>query len=451
MKLKYNGLFLATLAAMQLSGCGGGGSNDTPNSIERPDPTPIVFSPISIKALEQNKCGNLPVIADVVFHQANGTFISSEKTQADGQFESNIPTNAQHVSFVYRSETDTGKKYLQIQSVLNIQNGFDVDAVVFANYDQCGCSTIDYDLETLRAESPDSYLHGASIDPILLREAPDKVSLCTDEQQQLLFTRFEGVSSGGLFDTSAPATVALSDTQFTAQGTELNFGEHTFEPKELITLSSYVGNTNVYNEHVNEARYNHTSYKDNNGLLIFKDLNTVNYLSTTRLQESTAFGVSVSTNSYAINKVNDEGQVTGAKHITNNAELVRGYQILAESLADESASDVAVINFSSADERIDAVTFTLNWEDAHQGTSRWHFITDGNDAIPDLSFGDIIPEDKVTPLEISMNVSLLALNSDLSFNDLREVMIEGQESFEKRVESKLYDGAAIFSIIAKPL
>ncbi|MCF2857621.1 hypothetical protein L1286_09075 [Pseudoalteromonas sp. SMS1] len=451
MKPKYNGLFLATLTALHLTGCGGSSGNSAPITEERPDPAPIVFSHLSIKAMEQNKCGNLPVMANVVFHQDNGTFISSQMTQVDGTLESDIPTNAQHVSFVYSSETGTGEKFLQVQTVLNIQHGFEADAIVFKNYDTCGCNTIDYDLETLRAQVPDAHLYGASVDPIVLNTAPDSVSLCTDEQQQLLYTRFEETRKGAILDTSTPSTITLSDAQFMAQGTVLDFGDHTFEPRELITLSSYFGNAMVYNEHVNETRYNHTSYQDDNRLLIFKDLDTISYLSTTRLEEATAFGVSVSTNSYAINKVNEEGQVVGAPHIINDAALTHGYQTLAESLANESSTDVAVINFSEADHRINAVTLTLNWKDAQQGTAQWQFITDGNDTIPDLNFGDIIPQDKVTPLNVSMDVTLLALNTELEFDVLREVMIEVQESFEKRVESQLYDGAAIFTITAKPL
>ncbi|KZN34305.1 hypothetical protein N480_22135 [Pseudoalteromonas luteoviolacea S2607] len=451
MKLKYNGLFLATAAALSLTGCGGGNNSETPPTIDRPDPTPIVFSTLSLKALQQNTCGNSPIVADVVFHRANGEFISSAQTQADGTLESTIPSDAQHASFVYRSVDDKGDKYLQIQSVLNISNGFEVDALVFKNYDDCGCNAINYNLETLRAETPDSELYGASVEPILLGQANDETSLCVEDQQQLLFTRYEDTRKGAIFDTSKPATIALSDAQFTAEGTIIDFGDHTFEPRELISLSAYAGNISVYNEHVNEARYNHASYKDQNALVIFKDLNTVNYLSTSRIDESNGFGVSVTTNSYAINRVDNEGKVAIASHIADDESLARGYLRLAESMADESSTDVAVINFSDADDRINAVNFTLDWEDAQQGTAKWQFITDGDDTIPNLMFGDIVPEDSVTPLSISLDVTLFALNSELNFEDMREIMLQGQESFEKRVESKLYDGAAIYSIIAKEL
>ncbi|OCQ21321.1 hypothetical protein A7985_11900 [Pseudoalteromonas luteoviolacea] len=449
MELKYNGLFLATAAALYLTGCGGSNSSDTPPATERPTPPPTVFSTLSLKALQQNSCGNLPVVADVVFHKANGEFISSQQTQADGTLQSTIPLDAQHASFVYRSNNDKGDKYLQIQSVLNIKNGFEVDALVFKNYDDCGCNAINYNLEALRAEVPDHQLYGASVLPIRLGDAADEAKLCADAQQQLLFTRYEDTRKGAIFDTSQPTTITLSDAEFTAAGTLLDFGDHTFEPRELISLSSYIGNVQVYNEHVNEARYNHESYKEQNGLVIFNDLNTVNYVSTSRFNETNGFGISVSTNSYAVSKVGSEGKFIETPHITDDENLVRGYQILAESMADESGNDVAIINFSGADERINTASFTLDWEDAQQGTAKWQIITDGDDSIPNLMFGDIIPEDSVTPINMSINITLLALNSELSFEDMREAMIESQESFEKRVESKLYDGAAVYSITAE--
>ncbi|MCF6439207.1 hypothetical protein L1077_07185 [Pseudoalteromonas luteoviolacea] len=452
MNVKKNGLLIAILGAIQLTGCGESDNNTpaTPPVAEKPStetPPSTVEPNFSLTTFKSNACGSEAVVADIVYHSADGSFISSEKTSTSGEVASTLPENTQHVSLVYNATTENGEKHLQIQTLLNVAEGFKIDSLSFNDKEPCGCTAITYDLTTLKAESPDSTVFNVGATPVLLSEAQAQFNTCTAEAQTLVFTQSEAGHKGGLFDTSKAATITLSDQQITASGTLVDLNNMQFDDQETINFSSYSGNNEVHSVVVNQAAYTHPSYKDKNQLVIFNGLETVNYLSLNRPRHmQLTDDLSFTSYFIAMNRVSDEGKISDLTHIHLNDVLTSAYESFVNSVKEES--HMAVLDFSAVDHRVNLVTVNYAWENDIQGKTHWQIITDGEETIPQLKFDDVVQE--VEPDNLSVTLTLSALNTEHTFNDLRAAYLNSMISFEKRVGSKLFDKMASYSLTHKP-
>ncbi|AOT11038.1 hypothetical protein [Pseudoalteromonas luteoviolacea] len=448
MKLKYNALLLAVISAIQLTGCGGGGSNNsapTPNVETRPTPTieSTTLAPLTIKTIKKNQCNSAPISADVVFHDGSGAFVSSFKTNSSGQLDTGIPENARHASFILKTTDNQNVLHTQIQTVLNIQNGFEVDALVFNDPNTCGCSDIIYNLETLSAQIPNTHLHNAVAPHVNLGNGQVEVYACVPEQQRLLYTHSVAGYKGGLFDTSEPSTLMLSDEQFTATGTPLDLSIFSFEPNYYINLTSYVNNEAVYNVTVNETEIDQPFEQSHDRLVTFSDLATVNYLSTSKSDERYTGNGYIKTHSYALSRLDNQGNSVQVQHFDSTQSFDNVLDFFIQTVTDES--DNIVLDLKSAHDRLDALIFSSTWSDVNHGNSSWHVFSDGQDIIPDLSFGHIIPRESLSLNDVSVEILLLDLNTDQNFDDMRELYFESAESFQKSLDSKLFDGMASYS------
>ncbi|KID56124.1 hypothetical protein JF50_17695 [Pseudoalteromonas luteoviolacea] len=458
MKLKYNALVLTMISALQLTGCGGGGSDEgTPRTETRPvqtptasstststpTPAPVQLAPLAVRTIQNNQCSSTAISVDVIFHDQNGAFISSRKTNSNGQIDTGLPENTKHVSFILKTTDSQNTLHTQVQTILNVQDGFEVDALVFNNPNTCGCSDITYNLETLIAQAPDADLHNATNSTIDLSNTENEVYACVPEQQKLLFTHSAAGYKGGLFDTSESTTIALSDDQLMASGTPLDLSNYNFEPNESINLTSYVGNEAVYNVNLPRAAINNLFSEPHNKLVIFSDLDTVSYLSTSKLSEEFTGSGFIRTHSYALTPIDNEGNTNRPQHFDNTDAYSSVYNFFMQMNANES-NDVA-INIKSTVSNLDAVMIKMNWSDFDHGNVSWNVFTDGQDVIPDIDFGSILPSDSMSFNNVSMEVLLLDLNTEQNFDDMRELYFESAESFEKRVDSKLFDGMASYS------
>ncbi|MDK1288339.1 hypothetical protein [Pseudoalteromonas umbrosa] len=452
MNVKKNGLLIAVLGALQLTGCGGSDNNTpaTPPVAERPsteNPPSTVEPNFSLTTFKSNTCGSEKVVADIVYHSADGSFISTERTSTSGEIASLLPENTQHISLVYNTTTENGDRHLQIQTLLNVAEGFKIDSLSFNDKEPCGCSAITYDLTTLKAQAPDSTAFNVSATPILLSEAQEQFNTCATEAQTLVFTQSEVGHKGGLFDTSKEATITLSDQQITASGTPVDLSAIQFDDQETISFSSYSGNNEVHSVIVNQAAYINPSYKDKNQLVIFNDLATVNYLSLNRpLHMQLTDDLSYTSYFTAMNRVSDEGKVSDLTHIQLNDVLTSAYESFVNSIKDES--QMAELDFSAIDYRVNLAIVNYKWESDVQGKVHWQIITDGEETIPQLKFDNVVQE--IEPNDLSVTLTLSALNTEHTFNDLRAAYLNSMISFEKRVESKLFDKMASYSLTHQP-
>ncbi|ESP94155.1 hypothetical protein [Pseudoalteromonas luteoviolacea] len=450
MKLKFSGAFLAVFGILTLSGCGGGSGsdantkNDQPDVMKQPTPSQIILPSVSLKAIKTNACSNEPIIADVVYHTVDGNFISSDKTLIDGKLNSTLPENTQHISLLYHSTDNNGKKYLQIQTLLNVQAGFTVDSLSFENKSNCACNSIKYQLASLKAEAPDSTIFNIGATPMLLKDAENTHSSCVIEKKKLIFTQSKSAHIGTLIDTSEQATVELTAAQFTEHGTLLDLSGLDIQARGVISLSSYIGNDEVHATVVNNAAYNHPSYQEQNQLVIYNGLNTTSYLSISQTGSSLDFSEDVSTHSYVLTSVDNTGKVENVQPINEDGSLTSAYKGLSDSFGDPNNNHTAVLDFSAIDPRVNMATLTYTWENDLQGEVSWQIITDGQETIPLFTYGDIYQA--VEPENLSIKLTLTALNSEQEFNDLRSAYLSSLESFEKRAESKLFDTFASYSI-----
>ncbi|AOT11037.1 hypothetical protein [Pseudoalteromonas luteoviolacea] len=453
MNLKKNGILIAILSAIHLTGCGGGSdsnSSQQPAQVaDRPstDTPPVSVEPnFSLTTYKSSACGSEPVVADIVYHSIDGRFISTEKTSPSGEIASTLPENTQHVSLVYNTMSENGEKQLQIQTLLNVSEGFKIDTFSFNDKEPCGCSAIKYDLTTLKAQTPNSTVFNVAPTPITLSEAQTQLSTCSTQAQTLVFTQSETDYQGGVLDTSKAATITLSDQQLTASGILVDLNDRQFDDQETIHFSSYLGNDEVHSVIVNQAAYTHPSYKDKNQLVIFNDLETVNYLSLNR-PHHTQLTDDLSFTSYftAMSRVSDQGKVSELAHIQLNDVLTSAYESFINSLNDETQT--TVLDFSAVDHRVNLVTVNYAWDNDLQGKVNWQIITDGEETIPHLLFGDVVTD--VEPNNLSVTLSLSALNTEHTFDDLRATYLNSMISFEKRVESKLFDNMANYSLTHK--
>ncbi|KZN59282.1 hypothetical protein N473_03745 [Pseudoalteromonas luteoviolacea CPMOR-1] len=458
MKLKYNALVLAMISAIQLTGCGGGGggSNEgtpltetrpvqTPTTSSTPTPAPVQLAPFAVRTIQKNQCSSTAVSVDVIFHDEDGAFISSQKTNTNGQLETGIPHNARHASFVLKTTDDQNRLHTQIKTVLNVQDGFEVDALVFNDPNTCGCNDITYDLETLSAQLPNANLHNVAATHVNLNNGQSELYACVPERQKLLFTHSDTGYKGGLFDTSKPSTLTLSDEQFTALGTPLDLSNLSFKPNHFVTLTSYVGNEAVYDVTVNEAEVNQAFDEPHDKLVTFNELDTISYLSTAKFDETFTGNGFVRTHSYALSRIDSEGHTHQTQLFDNNEAYNSVYNYFEQTAASDDSMNVT-FDFKSAHSRLDALVFRTTWSDFNHGNSSWYIFSDGQDVVPDIRFGAIIPSDSVSFSDFSMEIILLDLNTDQNFDDIRELYFESAESFQKRVDSELFDGMASYSL-----
>ncbi|KID56122.1 hypothetical protein JF50_17685 [Pseudoalteromonas luteoviolacea] len=108
---------------------------------------------------------------------------------------------------------------------------------------------------------------------------------------------------------------------------------------------------------------------------------------------------------------------------------------------------MAVLDFSAVDYRVNLVTVNYAWENDIQGKTHWQIINDGEETIPQLKFDDVVQV--VEHGNLSVTLTLSALNTEHTFNDLREAYLNSMISFEKRVGSKLFDKMASNSLTYK--
>lgn len=70
-----------------------------------------------------------------------------QKNITASEIASTLPDNTQHISLVYHPSTERRKKYHQLQTLLDISEGFRIDTRSFNDKEPCRCSTIEYDAD----------------------------------------------------------------------------------------------------------------------------------------------------------------------------------------------------------------------------------------------------------------------------------------------------------------
>ncbi|TMP23331.1 hypothetical protein CWB99_23410 [Pseudoalteromonas rubra] len=448
--MKFKGLFLAISTAITLSACGGssgdktvvGNEQQTKANASKPDPdkpTPV----FSVAATLINDCSAVPnpTVADVIFHNASGQVIASNKTGADGKLAQALPENTHHVSLVAKSVGGQTLK-TQLYTLLDVTNT-DYGIIEFDQKPSCDCPRKSLDLSALSASQPDYYISGFIGDDVPLRApTPDSAYFCDESKNAILHISNEDYSDvrGGLFNLEGDGPLELTDGDFASPGVRVNIAALPFSkaeyPESRIFLSSFDDNEQL-SSHIILGANPRNKY-------IFPDLATTSYAYNAITEHAVLPGFNMYTSSATVNTIADDGQPAGTTPLLFNSAFQNAFEQFAQSMADQNSGNLFDYDFSGVDPRVNMVAITLLWEDTVNGKVRWEVMSEPQATIPDFEFGTSVNTNITSVEGIEINLDVAALNFSGEFDALRREFQKG-DAGNVYTDTSLLKGAAVYS------
>ncbi|MCF2910857.1 hypothetical protein L1285_21345 [Pseudoalteromonas sp. DL2-H2.2] len=450
--MKFKALFLAVSASLALSACGGS-SNDNPvaskeqqnttTTTSKPEPekpTPM-FSVTARLVPSSCSNGTAPAVAEVVFHNASGKVISSVTTGQDGKLTQALPENTHHVSLIANSANNQ-QMQTQLFTLLDVTNT-DYGIITFDQQLPCEYPRKEVNSSALAASQPDYYISGLIGNGISVQDlGPDNSVIYAESKNTILHISNEDYSDvrGGLFNLEGEEPIELTDEAFASPGVRVNIADLPFSKidsvNSRVSLASFDDNEQISTQLIFGPDYRHK--------YIFPELATTSYAYNSVTERATLPGFDMFTKSATFHDIDNNGQPRETAPLLYDTALQNAFTQFAQSMAQQSNSNLFEYDFSGVDDRINLIAITLSWEDAINGEVRWEVVSKPQAAIPDFEFGTAINTNIDTVEGFELNLDVTALNFTGGFDALRQ---EYQKAAAGNIyiDTSLLKGAAVYS------
>ncbi|MCL1049643.1 hypothetical protein L2755_08430 [Shewanella abyssi] len=398
---------LSLAIAGLLTACGGGSDNSTnsTNNTQAPE------RQLSLNTIKRDGCGQKSPIANikVLIHNQSGDVIKEYATDTQGQLQVDWPADAKHVTVAGNDYDYQGNRTLYINTELDVEPG-DLGATLFFAYTDetnCNCKQVDFSLQTLIEDAPDSTLY---LENNNFQLAPDlsspQLEWCESygDMSIQLIAADGATSMAGAFDLTEVSNIEPTLDDFTATGVEVNvdFSNHSARAYSRTGWSNYNDNLGV-----------------NQPIFIYPALTSDNYARYHDYSTAQVGNIEAYTYATATVKVNSEGDTIRHLQLREvTTDLTDAIYSLFASISDNQPP--YQYDFSNADSNIAFTQISVTGQ-TDTGRSYWVIKGGVSGEMPDFRLSTDLEAELASLQAEKVHIDVQSYGSKKSLSEWRKL------------------------------